>query len=91
MKPQRAQRNTLCSQKKQSTLSFPCKQESGKSFTARASAFAGIKSFSIKKHNADCWTTIERIITMSTQRGGNKISFNSFIFNIFSVFSVVKF
>ena len=87
MKPQRAQRNTLCSQKKQSTLSFPCKRESGKSFTARASAFAGIKSFSVKKHNADCWT-IERIITMSTQRGGDKISFNSFIFN---TFSVVKF
>ncbi len=77
--------------KKQLTLSFPCKRESGKSFTARASAFAGIKSFSIKKHNADCWTTIEKIITMSTQRGGNKISFNSFIFNTFSVFSVVKF
>ena len=34
---------------------------------------------------------IERIITISTQRGGNKISFNSFIFNTFSVFSVVKF
>jgi hypothetical protein len=62
-----------------------------KDFYSEDFCFRRSKDFTCKNHNVDCWTTMERLIIVRAQRGGNGLSYNILIFNIFSVFSVVKF